>query len=218
MAMLDMPDAHVSHAVFSGDGRRCVSGGKHGSYVANIVCPELGRRASLFGLVPVVVGGCSDAQMGRVYARRVIAGVQHLASCGHWAVCQLVGQAVCSQLFAVLSNHAVSVSVKGAFPRPARRWVSRLVVAMKLHVERFWRVSGLRGASAGAELALAVGDRGGPRDEWRAAVMAQASDGLCHALAAARVRAEAFHGWGGAHFAGVLGGSRHRAFYHVASV
>lgn len=71
-------------------------------------------------LVAVVVRCCPNPKMGRVTTRRIIAAVQHVSTFWDRTVNSLEGNAMGSDLAAVLVAYdSVALLVQGAAPRPA---------------------------------------------------------------------------------------------------
>ena len=67
--------------------------------------------------VGVVVGCCPDPEVGGITTRRVIAGVQHIATDWHRTKGAFIGDPMCADLFPLfIGDDAITFSVSRASP------------------------------------------------------------------------------------------------------
>lgn len=212
-------DRSVGDSKPTGDLQRTHALSVERSHLAHVVWGQFRVGPQLLRLVLVVLVCRPNFQVARVAAWRVIAGVQHLASGWYRAVRQFIGNAVRAQLAPVFAlNHAISVAVSGARPRPTGRWVGGLVVLVEALVHRCWRVVESRRALEGAEVTFSTRNRAGACDEGATTGAAESPRRADLRIAVAAFGAELEAARGAALLASESFGFRHTGFYHVMRV
>ncbi len=137
-ALADELDGHLGHAELGGQVSSALTGGGSLSDSTDLLFRELAggrvftvaRRASLFTSHVSHVGSMRPkAQVGRIAARWVVAGVQHVKAFWNRSVGVRVGEPVRVDLVTVtaLAESAVSAVVPRTGPQPAGVRPARLV-------------------------------------------------------------------------------------------